>query len=722
MTAVRSLAGIIVLLGCALAAQDVRVRLVSEVAMPKKPDCNSPAFWRDGRLFWFGSHGSPWLSAAADQFGPWETRSASVPSADTSPKWIEAVWTESTGVIFGWYHAEPVNVVPDTTLTAPKVGAAMSLDGGYTMTDLGFILESGDPIDPAAQNGFFAGGHGDCSAVLDRQRKWFYFFFGNYGGATETQGVCVARMAYEDRNDPAGKVWKYHNGTWQEAGRGGRVTPIFPARRSWSSRYPDAFWGPSVHWNTYLNCYVMLLNRAAGGGWSQEGVYVSFCSDLSRPTTWTEPRKVLDRADFVDPGAYYPQVMGLEAGGTDRRAGETARLYLHGVSKWEIDFVAPETEPTAVEAIATVNGDVKVGEPVSLAVTAMGLPPFTYQWSKSGLPLTGATSATYSIAAATLADAGSYSVVVTNSLGATVSNTVTLGVQAVVVTPPVVVPPAAPTPGPVPDPAPLPVPTPVLVSYLSNLSVRANLPEGTGDLTVGFSLKSRNPKSLLFRAVGPSLTRFGLADVAADPRLQLFDGGAMQTAENDNWLSSDAPVFAAAGAFPLLDGSADAALVATVPTGPGTARVTSRGGGMVLVEIYDADPAVHSKLVNLSVRTTAGPGAQALVGGFSVTGAGTKRVLIRALGPMLTAFGVTNALADPALEVFERGVVKIAANDNWEAALEPAFTDAGATLLPAGSRDAAVVATLAAGTSYTVSVRSTGNEVGEVVLEIYELP
>ncbi|MBI5766975.1 MAG: hypothetical protein HZA93_04220 [Verrucomicrobia bacterium] len=640
------------LLGGGLAAQEARVRPATEVSMPRTPDSNSPAFWRDGRLFWFGSHGSPWLSAGPDQFGPWDTRAASVPSPDSSPKWIEAVWPDSDGVIFGWYHAEPVNLIAESTLTAPKVGAAVSFDGGYTMNDLGFILESGDPIDPTAQNGYFAGGHGDCSAVLDRSKKYFYFFFGNYGGAAETQGVCVARMAYEDRHNPSGKVWKYHNGAWQEAGRGGRVTPIFPVRKAWASRYPDAFWGPSVHWNTHLNCYVMLLNRAAGvPSWGQEGVYVSFCADLTKPETWSEPRKVLDRAEIGDPGSYYPQVMGLESGGTDRWAGETARLYVRGVSKWEIDFVAPETAPTNVEAsITPASGEVKAGEFVTLGVTAMGLPPFTYQWAKDGVALPAATAVSHLIAGATANDAGRYSVVVTNSLGEATSNTVTLSVQAAPVAPPTTpTSPVAPGPTPAPPPAPAPAPTPAPVSYLSNLSVRAMLAPGQGDLTVGFSLKSRYPKPLLIRAVGPSLTLFGVADAAQDPRLQLFDGRAVQTAENDNWLPADAAVFAAAGAFPLLAGSMDAALVAKVPAGPGTARVTSLGGGVVLVEIYDADPEMHSKVVNLSVRTLAGPGAQALMGGFSVTGGGPKRVLIRALGPQLAAFGVTNALPDPAL-------------------------------------------------------------------------
>jgi hypothetical protein len=117
-------------------------------------------------------------------------------------------------------------------------------------------------------------------------------------------------------------------------------------RRGWQKKDPDALWGPSIHWNTYLKCYVMLLNHAQGEpGWSQEGVYVSFCSDLSRPDTWTEPVRILDKSQFSGWYFFYPQVMGLEPGGTDTQAGQTARLYVGGISKWEIDFIAPEAPP-----------------------------------------------------------------------------------------------------------------------------------------------------------------------------------------------------------------------------------------------------------------------------------------------------------------------------------------------------------------------------------------
>lgn len=699
---------VLLFLGGALAAQEVQVIVAEQqVSMPAAPDCNSPAFWRDGRLQWFGSHGSPWLSSGPNQFGPFETRPVALPSSDNSPKWVESVWTEgSASVIWGWYHAEPVNLIPNSTLTAPKIGATVSFDGGYTMTDLGFILESGDPIDPMAQNGYFAGGHGDFSVILDRSRKYFYFFFGNYGGAAESQGVCLARMAYEDRANPAGKVWKYHNGAWREAGSGGRVTPIFPVQRAWQSKQPDAFWGPSVHWNTYLNCYVMLLNRAAGERWAQEGVYISFCSDLNRPETWTTPRQILSRADgdVADAGDFYAQVMGLDAGDTERRAGQLARLYLRGVSKWEIDFIAPDTAPTSVELISLPwTGTITAGETAHLSVAAMGRPGFTYRWLKDGIEIPGANSATLQWTAS-LSDTGVYQVIVKNDLGTVTSNSVTLTIN-----PPVAAqPPAAPTPPP--------------EAFLSNLSMRTWLSADRPELTIGFVVRSSEAKPLVLRAVGPALRAFGITDAAADTRLELFDNGALKIAENDNWLAGDADAFAAVGAFPLPTGSADAALSTSLPPGPATALLRAPGGGTVLAEVYDPAPATGAKVVNLSTLTQVGSGARTLIVGFTIGGTGTKRVLLRALGPQLRAYGLSGVLRDPILEVFDSTGTKIAESDDWDSALEPVFVEAGAPALTAASRDAALELVLSAGTSYTVQIRSADTSIGDALLEIYDLP
>jgi hypothetical protein len=332
-------------------AQEARVRTVEKVTMPVAVDSNSPAFWRDNKLFWFGSHGRPWLNQAPGLFGPWETSDVEFISPDACPHWMESVWVDDDGTMFGWYHAEPVGLIADSTMTAPKIGAVISNDGGKTLRDVGTVLESGEPLNPSAQNGYFAGGHGDFSVILNRDRTYFYFFYDNYAGPAETQGVGIARMAFEDRFTPAGRVWKFANGQWTESGIAGRVAPIFPVRRPWQLSDPDAFWGPSVHWNTYLKCYVMLLNHAQGEpGWSQEGVYVSFCSDLSQPATWTTPVRILDKSQFSGWYFFYPQVMGLESGGTDTIAGRTARLYVNGISKWEIDFIAKDETQAATEA------------------------------------------------------------------------------------------------------------------------------------------------------------------------------------------------------------------------------------------------------------------------------------------------------------------------------------------------------------------------------------
>lgn len=664
---------------------------------PAPPDSNSPAFWRNGQLFWYGSHGEPWLSQGPGLFGPWETQKARVPSADTAPKWMEAVWPENDGILWGWYHAEPVNLIPDSSLTAPKIGAAVSFDGGYTMNDLGFVLESGDPVDPTARNGYFAGGHGDPSVILDRQREYFYFFFGNYGGSPELQGVGVARMAFADRSNPRGTVWKYHNGAWQEPGLGGRITPIFPARKAWGARDPDAFWGPAVHWNRHLNCYVMLLNHTQGApGWSQEGIYISFNPDLSRPEQWTTPRKILDLSDFQDPGDYYPQVMGLEPGDTDRTAGQTARLYVHGVSRWEVDFLSAATAPTAVTLAALPGPALIIGQPATLSVTAMGLPPFTYQWIKDGVALPHGNTGALDFASIAATDAGVYSVIVSNGLGLAQSNTVTLAALA-----------------------PPPVPT---SAFLSNLSVRSWLAGPDAALTVGFALESAEPKPILLRAVGPTLALFGVPDPAADPQLEVFDPAGVPVAANDNWQLADAATFVATGAFPLFIESADAALVVTNPAGTATARVTATGSGVVLAEVYDPAASARSRIVNLSARAAVGSDAHPLVGGFTVSGSGDKRLLVRALGPQLTAFGVVDALPAPSLEIYNQNGEPIASSAAWDPGLETEFARAGATSLPPGSQDAALIVTVTAGSSYTAVVQSRDGSVGEALLEIYELP
>jgi len=335
-------------------AQEARLRPAEEFKFPTLTDGNSPSFWRNDQLQVFTSYGvAQQVSTYSPEGNTWKTGWVNPTRLRGKAIWIEAAWADPDGTVFGWYHHEPSGLHSDPYLTAPKIGALVSYDGGYTIHDLGIVLESGDPLDPSAKNGFFLGGHGDFSVVLDPERRFFYFFFTNYGGALESQGVVMARLPFGRRFDPVGNVQKFHDGEWQEPGFRGRVTPVFPARREWRHPDPDSFWGAAVHWNTHLERFVMLLNHASGEpGWSQEGIYISYGTELDRPETWSAPVRLMDPAEV--PGhlsRYYPQVLGLEPGGTDSVAGQTARFFLNGTSLWEIEFIRPDDNPGNTDAI-----------------------------------------------------------------------------------------------------------------------------------------------------------------------------------------------------------------------------------------------------------------------------------------------------------------------------------------------------------------------------------
>jgi hypothetical protein len=215
----------------------------------------------------------------------------------------------------------------------PVIGAVVSTDNGHTFTDLGFVLTDGNEAKCDAKNGYFAGGHGDFSVILDREKKNFYFFFSAYGGQPGEQGVAVARMAYGDRMAPSGKVFKYFDGEWASEGIAGKVTPIFTVKTPWETAAPDAMWGPSVHYNRELGEFVMLLNHTCCDvGWPAEGVFVSFNPDLSNPKGWGEPERV------IQGGGCYPMAVGIDIGDTDKEAGGTARLFMGSDSNHVLIF------------------------------------------------------------------------------------------------------------------------------------------------------------------------------------------------------------------------------------------------------------------------------------------------------------------------------------------------------------------------------------------------
>jgi hypothetical protein len=187
--------------------------------------------------------------------------------------------------------------------------------------------------------------------------------------------------------------------------------------------------------------------------------------------------------------------------------------------------------------------------------------------------------------------------------------------------------------------------------------------------------------------------------------------------------------FTAVGAFPYVSAtSLDAAFLATLSVGNNSVVVaaTGNGTGTVIAEVYDSTPianmtATTPRLINVSVLKHLGTG---LTAGFVIDGTGSKKVLVRAVGPTLAGapFNVAGAVADPQLTLFS-GQTSIGTNDNWggTAELTTAFTQVGAFVLPAGSRDAAIVATLNPG-SYTVQVSGVNGTTGVAIVEVYEMP
>lgn len=319
-----------------LPSPPVNLQPASRLRFPNQTDSNSPGHWDGSQFYLFNSAVQPFRSYGSNLFSLSNTSSVAFNNTVNGGRWMEATWRTADGTLYGWYHNEPSGLCPGTTLTAPRIGAAKSSNNGANWTDLGIILQArSGTLKCTASNGYFAGGHGDFCVMLDSAGQYLYLFFSTYAGDLSEQGVAMARMAWSDRDAPSGKVSKWYNGDWQSAGLGGNVSPIFTATVAWERPDCDALWGPSVHWNHYLQQYVMLLNRAKGTGWVQEGIYITFSRNLADPLSWPTPQKILTG------GAWYPQVVGLEQGeGTDKSAGAVARFFMGGISDYEILFGA----------------------------------------------------------------------------------------------------------------------------------------------------------------------------------------------------------------------------------------------------------------------------------------------------------------------------------------------------------------------------------------------
>ena len=263
------------------------------------------------------------------------------------------------------------------------------------------------------------------------------------------------------------------------------------------------------------------------------------------------------------------------------------------------------------------------------------------------------------------------------------------------------------------------------LARLSNLSTRARV-AADNPLLTGFAISGTGDRTVLVRAVGPGLTGFGVTGVLEAPLLRLYDATGNILVENAGWAGAPALTQAAAisGAFPLATGHADSAVLVSLAPGNYSIQVLdsrSTNGGVALAEIYDVAGGSASRLANASSRSSLTAADGVLISGFVITGTTNGSLLVRGVGPALTQFGVTGALADPIVSLYDGTGRMVANNDNWSAtSLVSSASSVGAFALVAGSKDAALTLTLTPG-AYTAQVSGATGTTGGALLEIYEL-
>lgn len=359
-----TMVALILVLATPFAATSVpRATLVSApiVTLPGAVDSNSPVMWDldegQRKMFVLTSHsGVPAVSSGLEL-----TRLASPTHISLLPHpgygvWMEAIVSDDVDAWYGFYHNEwPATRCGREDRFVPRIGAARSRDRGRTWQDLGVVIQARQSQTACGStNRYVIGGVGDVSVMLDHDKQYLYFFYSQYPTMAELQGVAVARLQWADRDRPSGRIEIWRDGIWDPDARRREFFPGLPGteRRTlewiYLSASPlvaptepwhdgddkvDAFWGPSVHWNTAIEQYVMLLNRAKDENYGQEGIYVSYAPRLDDPRLWTPPQKILNG------GRWYPQVIGSSVGtGTDKLAGSSSRFFMSGRSEWLINF------------------------------------------------------------------------------------------------------------------------------------------------------------------------------------------------------------------------------------------------------------------------------------------------------------------------------------------------------------------------------------------------
>ena len=239
----------------------------------------------------------------------------------------------------------------------------------------------------------------------------------------------------------------------------------------------------------------------------------------------------------------------------------------------------------------------------------------------------------------------------------------------------------------------------------------------------GFIITGNAPKNVAVRGIGPSLTGFGISDALADPTLELRDGSGALLADNGDWQddAAQAAQLSALGLAP--QDPKESGIVAALQPGAYTAILAGKndGTGIGLVEIYDTNQAVDSQLANISTRGFVQTGDNVMIGGFILGGSSNNTgVVVRGIGPSLAQFGLSNALADPTLELRDSNGMLLIANDNWQDDPASAAQLTAHGLAPQDPLESGIFATLPPN-AFTAILAGKNGGTGIGLVEIYNV-
>jgi len=271
---------------------------------------------------------------------------------------------------------------------------------------------------------------------------------------------------------------------------------------------------------------------------------------------------------------------------------------------------------------------------------------------------------------------------------------------------------------------------------LSNISTRSFVQTGEHVMIGGFIVQGSGPKRVIIRAIGPELTQFGIPDALANPRLELHNGSGTLIGTNDDWqttiiggiiTSNQVSDIQNSGHAP--SAATESAIIADLQPGNYTAvvRGVNNTVGVALVEVYDLSSGESSSLGNISTRSFVQTGEHVMIGGFIIQGSGPKRVIIRAIGPELTQYGIPDALANPRLELHDGSGALLATNDDWQTTIIGGIITGNQVSdiqnsghAPIAATESAIIADLPPG-NYTAIQSGVNNTAGVGLVELYDL-